>query len=993
MFRRASGRCRGHRARWAIDSGLRRSRVAQGVNQGREAQDWRVGVMTAGTRDGGKLVGRAQELSQLRSLVKCVEPGRGPKAALIVGDPGIGKTRLLSEATQRVSEFLLLRLVGFEPERNVPLGAAASLFRTLGERGRDGRRLTALLAGESPEPEGLEALRVFEAAYRSLAGLWPVLLVVDDLQWLDDLSRALVHYLLRAALDDAEPLVVLCATRPIGEAVAFMRSVDELFEDSDRCVKLSLGPLDRADGIELGLAANPALGDVNAETLWSAGRGSPFWILMAARRHTDPDNPAGAIVEALRALSVDGSACLAALVVAGRPVVAGDVTELLGWPATQVEAALSELANHGLVVASSGWFSMAHDLVREAAMTQLSAHEMGRLHARLAAQLQRNAGNDVGVLMEALEHADAAGVATVDLGLEIARSPQRRLLGQSGLDRLDSLARSPTPDVAANTALKVELAGLAEELGDYESACDRFAALCEALPTSGERAALAVKAATHALEVGRSAQMVALLERARHDAGDDPWILVAANALEYHRLVWLVHDSAAARPFRERAVAAARHLVAVAGPVDALAGPARQAYLVAVDAERIALLMDDDIVGMLAAADEMVEASRGLGEQHIDARLSACLALCHLNLWPEVERRLWTGLQEARQQIYPGLVVYTTYELALTLYNLSRVAEARELHAEARQLGERIDSACEIADTWLCGLRQLIDASTEDWQGAITSLVDEADGQTNPHSRLILRQRAAMCAARFASGDSGDLVTRLLQFAECDADAADCVRCSWELRLVTAELYARVGEVQRAIDLLAAWDHAHPAPNARAAFMRARAGAVLASAAADPEAPALLAQYIESASTAGTRLEELWGLIDLGALLARDEPGRAIEAWTAAARLAAELGAACEEALIKRHLRRLGVRRVSPARRPPREASPLARLSRRELEVARLAALGARNADIATSLFISTRTVEQHLSRVFTKLGVRNRTELGSRYGGELTTEPATVTK
>jgi DNA-binding NarL/FixJ family response regulator len=62
----------------------------------------------------------------------------------------------------------------------------------------------------------------------------------------------------------------------------------------------------------------------------------------------------------------------------------------------------------------------------------------------------------------------------------------------------------------------------------------------------------------------------------------------------------------------------------------------------------------------------------------------------------------------------------------------------------------------------------------------------------------------------------------------------------------------------------------------------------------------------------------------------------------------------------------------------------LAVLSRRELEVARLAARGARNTDIAASLFISARTVEQHLSRIFTKLGVRNRTELGVGYSAQL---------
>jgi DNA-binding NarL/FixJ family response regulator len=87
--------------------------------------------------------------------------------------------------------------------------------------------------------------------------------------------------------------------------------------------------------------------------------------------------------------------------------------------------------------------------------------------------------------------------------------------------------------------------------------------------------------------------------------------------------------------------------------------------------------------------------------------------------------------------------------------------------------------------------------------------------------------------------------------------------------------------------------------------------------------------------------------------------------------------------MAEQQLRGLGVR--SWRRSAPSEGNTLGSLTAREREVARLAAEGAKNAEIARSLFLSPKTVERHLSNVFVKLGVRNRAELGSRHGADLT--------
>jgi predicted ATPase len=137
----------------------------------------------------------------------------GPLAAVVVGEPGSGKSRLLAEARTRTALPHPYAVVGYEPERQVPLAAAAGLLRALSDAPQHGPKLDALLFG-TDDATPLEPLRVFEAAHRALDDLDPALLVVDDLQWVDELSLALCHYLIRAALDSGQRLVIFAATRP-----------------------------------------------------------------------------------------------------------------------------------------------------------------------------------------------------------------------------------------------------------------------------------------------------------------------------------------------------------------------------------------------------------------------------------------------------------------------------------------------------------------------------------------------------------------------------------------------------------------------------------------------------------------------------------------------------------------------------------------------------------------------------------------------------------
>ena len=141
-------------------------------------------------------VGRSEEL---RALVEVgAQAHDGLSAVMIMGDPGSGKTRLVAEASGRLGDLTQLRVVGYEPERDVPLTAAADLLRILGEVPDGGDRLHAVVF-EPDRASALDPMRLFEAAHRALSRLEPAVLLIDDLQWVDDLSLALCHYLVRAA--------------------------------------------------------------------------------------------------------------------------------------------------------------------------------------------------------------------------------------------------------------------------------------------------------------------------------------------------------------------------------------------------------------------------------------------------------------------------------------------------------------------------------------------------------------------------------------------------------------------------------------------------------------------------------------------------------------------------------------------------------------------------------------------------------------------------
>src|SRR5205814_1627197 len=141
-----------------------------------------------------------------------------------------------------------------------------------------------------PEPGGPRPdwSSLFEAAHRA-AGLRDSLLIsIDDFQWSDERSTALIHYLVRGAQADGDPLALVVGGRRSTTLSGLITSLERLLGEG--LTRVTLGPLDHRSTVALARAVNPALDTQAAAAAADRAGGSPFWCeLLARARDVDTD--------------------------------------------------------------------------------------------------------------------------------------------------------------------------------------------------------------------------------------------------------------------------------------------------------------------------------------------------------------------------------------------------------------------------------------------------------------------------------------------------------------------------------------------------------------------------------------------------------------------------------------------------------------------------------------------------------------------------------
>jgi DNA-binding CsgD family transcriptional regulator/tetratricopeptide (TPR) repeat protein len=953
-----------------------------------------------------RLVGRAKELSALEQVLNGLDEGRAA-AVEIVGEPGIGKTRLLAELAARADarKHLVLSGSASELERDLPFSvfvdALDEYLRGLGPTPLDRLdedvrtelahvfpSLSALAGGGgvAPQNERYRSHRAVRALLEQLAETRPLVLILDDLHWVDSASVELLGALLRRPPAAAVLIALALRPRQMPERLA---AALERAQPLVALVRLELGALTPDEVRELlGDVADPA----HAAVLYEESGGNPFYLKQLSRSLeragtatlASSISPADLGVPFAVAASLAGELALlseGARIVLEGAAVAGDPfePELAAAAAATSESvavdAIDELLQLDLLRNTEvpRRFRFRHPLVRRAVYEgtpggwRLGAHErcaealaargataMARAHhversARegdlRAVAVLREAGEAAARLApasaahwfsDALRLLPQSASAQERIELLVARAGALTASGHytdSHNALRDALAIAPADSHALRARLTRACAGVESNLGQHEQAGIRLAGTLERLPDQGstEAVPLMIELAMNGFWRARYEPMREWADRAVSSArllGD---ALLTAAALA---VLALAESTLGAAERGEAAISEAASLVESL-PDDELARRLDAAAWLA-GAE----LYLDRYVGADAHAARALAVGRATGQGELFLVLVQILG------------RVWFvrgKLAEAGELLDGGIeatrLLGNTQALAWNLFNRSFVAlAAGDVELALATAQESVDLSRDLApgfhSAWAAV--RLADALLETGQPepAVELLLGSAGGD---ELALIPGSWRAYCF---------ELLTRcrlaLDDRAGAERAAAAAERWAVAVQLPLAAAWAERASAAVALD---AGDAARAAEQALAsAGAAAKTGAPIEAARSRTLAGRALARARERDRAVAELRRAATELDACGALRYRDEADR-------------ELGS-------------LG-RRVHRRTRPGKtDGTGIETLTARELQVARLVVDRKTNPEIAAQLVVSQKTVEAHLRNIFRKMDVPSRVQL-----------------
>jgi DNA-binding SARP family transcriptional activator len=370
-------------------------------------------------------VGRAAQLAAIEAAIAALAAGGEwsppPPLLLFVGEPGIGKSHLLGELALRAAAAgcRVLSARCFEAEMTRPYGCLVDALRDLAHEDVPAalaQDLGPLLPGlvDTPSPAG-DRTRLFDAAaslFAGLAGGRPVALLIDDLQWADEGSASLLHFVARRA---GAASVLLAGAARAGELEdnPWARALAQSLARSRRLTRIALEPLDPAQiALLIGASSDTRL---DPRATHRASGGNPLLALALTRAHHAGADGAPLtwqwlVDEQVERLDDRTRELVAWAAVTGREFRPELLAAASGVGEGDVLERLARLERRELLrETSEGRWDFAHDLLREAVYRGLSAPRRRAIHRQVALSLEAAAALDPSLYAEVAHHGSQAG--------------------------------------------------------------------------------------------------------------------------------------------------------------------------------------------------------------------------------------------------------------------------------------------------------------------------------------------------------------------------------------------------------------------------------------------------------------------------------------------------------------------------------------------------------------------------------------------------------
>ncbi|MEU4211720.1 AAA family ATPase [Streptomyces sp. NPDC026206] len=907
------------------------------------------------------LWGRKTECERLTRLL---DEARRLRSGVLVlgGEPGVGKTALVDYAVSAAAGLQVRQVKAPETEQGLPFAGLSALLRPWESGiGRLPPVQAAALRGALALGPAVGGDRFAVAAatlglLTAAAERQPMLLALDDFHWMDEASAEAVLFAARRL--DREGIAVIIGTRV----------------PPPRWETLELTGLDAAAATELLTAHRGTVATEVADRLVRDTGGNPLALIELARL-LRPEHltgraalplplPVGRATTALfapRLSAVAADRRTALLLAALTDTDVGTVTDAareLGLPAD----AVSDLDDDGLVTVASRRIVFAHPLIRSAVVEVSTPAQLRTAHRALA----------------------------------------RALTGPEHTDRrawhLSASVVGRDEEVAA------ELERMADRMRDkraYQVASASYERAAELAAERGRYARCRFQAAAAAWFAGQFHRAHDLVAEATADELDGVWAAEAQYVLGGIEL-FLGHPG---RALRRLADSAARHRtgaveVAVRRQLDAVLAAyvgndfdaAAELAIAAVgwgSADRaltglaqllagVSVLAGGDpalgarLIGEAVGTPELMR-GQGLGGQHA---VHAAHELVRAG-FPTAAKRILDPLVDGlRADAELGLLPYALHIAAVAEVRSGQLDAAYAAATESARLGRETGNPL--------------------WHYRGTAVLayvraargEEADCRHSAAEARQLGEQLGTTSARYIDEALAELEFALGHTAAALAHTADVGyfgKCSaallltWPGAMDVAEAHARGGHrlphrLAGALERTLAGDIAAGLPGQAAGLARLRALTT-----ADPdEAGELFARAVNGYTDVGLRLEAARTQLSWGQRLRRQGSLSAARARLRAAHASLDaMGARLWSARALAELRATGVKHLPPAARSAQPLTP------QEMQVALAVSSGATNREAAAALFLSTKTVEMHLTHVYRKLGLRSRTELARRFADE----------